>query len=136
MTPHAAAVLLGPNAGLGSRHTPAAYLAGPHKLHLRQRLYYVEPPNARHHLHHRQHARRAHSELMINPQKGEMRVWLYLSERLCQHIAAESAKSRNAATAFRLVKPLIDRTAHMLKASIVEVPATDATGGRRRPQPR
>jgi hypothetical protein len=120
LTPHAAAVLLGPNAGLGSRHTPAAYLVGPHKLHLRQRLYYVEPPNARHHLHHRQHARRAHSELMINLQKGEMRVWLYLSERLCQHIAAEFAKSRNAATAFRLVKPLIYRTAHMLKASIVE----------------
>lgn len=120
LTPHAAAVLLGPNAGLGARHTPAAYLAGPHKLHVRQRLYYVEPPNAGHHLHHRHHARRAHTELMINLQKGEMRVWLYLSERLCQHIAAEFAKSRNAAAAFRLVKPLINRTAHMLKAAIAE----------------
>ena len=41
LTREAAGALLGHDAGLGSRHTPARYLHSPHRLHVRQRLYYV-----------------------------------------------------------------------------------------------
>jgi hypothetical protein len=120
LTPQAAGALLGGHAGLGSHPAPPAHLASPHKLHMRQRLYYIEPPNGRQHIHHRHHARLARTELVINLRKGEIRIWLYLTERLCQHISAELGKTRNATTAFRLVKPLVQRAAHMLKAVILE----------------
>jgi hypothetical protein len=120
LTPQAAGALLGPGAGLGLRPTPGVHLVSPNHLHLRQRLYYIEPPNGRQHVHHRHHGRVAHTELAINLRKGEIRLWLYLSERLCQHMSTELDKTRNAAAAFRLVKPLVQRAAHMLKAAILE----------------
>jgi hypothetical protein len=120
LTPQAAGVLLGQGAGLGSRPAPGVHLASPSRLHLRQRLYYIEPPNGRQHVHHRHHARPARTELAINLRKGQIRVWLYLSERLCQHISAELGKTRGATAAFRLVKPLVLRAAHMLKAATLE----------------
>jgi hypothetical protein len=120
LTPQAAGALLGQGAGLGRRPTPERHLASPSNLHLRQRLYYIEPPNGRQHVHHRHHARLARTELAINLRKGHIRIWLYLSERLCQHISAELDKARNATAAFRLVKPLVQRAAHMLKAAIPE----------------
>jgi hypothetical protein len=121
LTPHAAAALLGRNAGLGPRHhTPAPYLSGPHKLHVHQRLYYVEPPNGRQHVHQRHHARLARTELLINLRKGEIHIWLYLSERLCQQIATEFNKTHGAGNTFRLIKPLVHRAARMLKEVVLE----------------
>jgi hypothetical protein len=120
LTAHAAGMLLGPNAGLGARHTSPGHLANPHRLHLRQRLYYIEPPNGRQHVHHRHHGRHKRTELLINLRKGEIRIWLYLSERLCQLIATELGKANNAAAAFRHVQPMVHRAAEMLKASVLE----------------
>jgi len=122
LTPHAAGALLGHNAGLADhRHVhPGHHLAGPHRLHLRQRLYYIEPATGRQHLHHRHHAHLARTELLINLRKGEIRVWLYLSEHLCQQIATELAKPGNGAAAFRLVKPLVQRAAAMVRAALFE----------------
>jgi hypothetical protein len=114
LTPHAAGTLLGHSAGLGIRHTHGAYLSSPHKLHVGQRLYRIEPPGGRHH-----HARLPHSELLINLTRGEIRVWLYLSEPLCQRIAAELAKGHNATAAFaRLKHPLLHLT-EALKMAVV-----------------
>jgi hypothetical protein len=118
LTLDAAGALLGGNAGLGSRVTSAAYLASPRRLHLRQRLYYIEPPGGGHH-HQRLHIRLARSELMINLRTGEIRVWLYLSEPLCQQIAAEIGKTRNAATAFRMIKPLVHRAAELVRSVVL-----------------
>jgi hypothetical protein len=117
LTPRAAAALLGPNAALGSRATPAAHLASPNKLHVGQRLYRIEPPQGRRH--HR-HVRPVRSELLINLQKGEIRLWLYLSEPLCQHVSAELAKGNNAAAAFTHLKPLLRRTTAALKMALHE----------------
>jgi hypothetical protein len=120
LTPQAAGALLGQNAALGSRPTASMHLTSPSNLHVRQRLYYIEPPNSRQHVHHRHHARLAHSEMAINLRKGNIRIWLYLSERLCQQISAELDKARNATAAFRLVKPLVHRAAHLLKAAVLD----------------
>ena len=121
LTPHAAGALLGHNAGLADHHhVQPGNSAGPHRLHLRQRLYYIEPANGRQHLHHRHHARLARTELLINLRKGEIRVWLYLSEHLCQQIATELGKPGNGAAAFRLVKPLVQRAAAMVRAALFE----------------
>src|SRR5205823_4400280 len=51
LTSQAAGALLGPNAaGLGPRATlPGSQISTPHQLHLRQRLYYIEPPSGRSH---------------------------------------------------------------------------------------
>jgi hypothetical protein len=120
LTPHAAAALLGPAAaGLG-RPTPPQFLHSPNQLHLRQRLYHIEPPHGRQYVHHRRHARLARTELLISLPKGEIQMWLFLSERLCQEISAELTKTHNAAAAFRLIKPLVHRAAHRLKAAILE----------------
>ncbi|HTV90968.1 MAG TPA: hypothetical protein VME41_18295 [Stellaceae bacterium] len=116
LTAHAAGVLLGPNAGLGDRHVQHASPPRLHRLHVRQRLYYIEPPNGRQHLHHRHHTRRAHTELTINLRKGEIRLWLYVSERLCQQIAAALGQPGNPTAAFRLVQPLVRRAAGQLRA--------------------
>jgi hypothetical protein len=118
LTPHAANALLGKNAGLGPHATPAPPIASPHQLHIHQRLYYIEPPGGRQHLRH--HVRLARAELMVNLRQGEIRIWLYLSERLCQQIAAELAKARNAPAAFRLIRPLVHRPAEMLRAVILQ----------------
>jgi len=120
LTPQAAGALLGPNsAGLGPRATPpGAQISTPHRLHLRQRLYYVEPPSGRvHQL--RPHARLARSEVSINLRKGEIRLWLYLSEPLTQRVSAELAKSGSTANAFRMVHPLIGRAATLLKSALM-----------------
>jgi hypothetical protein len=117
LTPHAAGALLGHNAALGSRATPAAYRASRHKLHVGQRLYRVEPPKGRHH--HR-HVRPVRSELHINLQKGEIRLWLYLSEPLCQHVSADLAKPNNTAVAFGRLKHLLRRPALALKRALHE----------------
>ena len=114
LTPQAAGALLGPNAGLGARPTPGRYLSSPNKLHVRQRLYRLEPPPGRHH-----HVRRIHSELLLNVQRGEIRIWLYLSEPFCQRVAAELAKSNNGIGAFKRLKPLLMRTTEALKMAIV-----------------
>jgi len=115
LTHHAAGALLGQNAALG-RHTPAPYLSGPDKLHVNQRLYRVHPPQGHHHHH---HARRIHSELLINLLRGEIRLWLYLSEPLCQRISGELAKGNNAAAAFSRLKPLLTRTTEALNMATV-----------------
>jgi hypothetical protein len=118
LTRDAAGALLGPNAALATPGTPRSYLASPHKLHVRQRLYYIEPPGGRDHR--RQHVRLASTELAINLRAGEIKLWLYLSEPLCQQVSAALAKTRNAATAFRLIKPLVQRAAEMLRVTITE----------------
>ena len=114
LTPHAAGALLGQNASLG-RHTPAAYMATPQKLHVNQRLYRIEPPASRRH----HHGHPIHSELLINVPRGEIRMWLYLSEPLCQQIAADLAKGTNAAAAFKRLKHLLRRTTEALKLAVV-----------------
>jgi hypothetical protein len=120
LTPHAAGALLGQNAALGSRHTPSQYLDSREKLHVNQRLYRVEPAAGRHHHHHhKHHAHHLHSELLINLQRGEIRLWLYLSEPLCQRISADLAKANNAAAAFSHIKPLLMRTTEALKMAVV-----------------
>jgi len=121
LTQHAAAALLGPHAGLGPRHhTPGQYLSGPHRLHVHQRLYYIEPPNGRQHTHQRHHARLARTELLLNLRKSEIHIWLYVSERLCQQIATELGKSPTAGGTFRLLKPLVHRAARMLREVVLE----------------
>jgi hypothetical protein len=112
LTPQAAGALLGQNASLG-RHTPAPYLATPQKLHVNQRLYRIEPPTGRRH----HHGRPVHSELLINLPRGEVRLWLYLSEPLCQQIAADLARENNAAAAFKRIKPLLRRLTEALKTA-------------------
>lgn len=118
LTAHAAGILLGPNAGLGYRHAQHGHPSRLHRLHVGQRLYYIEPPNGRQHLHHRHHARRAHTELTINLRKGEIRLWLYLSERLCQQVAAALGQPGGPTAAFRLVQPLVQHTAGELRAAL------------------
>jgi hypothetical protein len=120
LTPHAAGALLGHNAGLGSRHTPPQYLDSREKLHVNQRLYRIEPADGRyHHRHHHYRARHVHSELLINLQRGEIRLWLYLSEPLCQQIVADLAKSNNASAAFGRIRPLLMRITGALKMAAI-----------------
>ena len=57
---------------------------------------------------------------MINLRKGEIRVWLYLSERLCQQVSAELTKAHNVAGAVRLIKPLAHRRAQMLRSVLLQ----------------
>jgi hypothetical protein len=118
LTPQAAGALLGPtSAGLGPRETPpGAQISTPHQLHLRQRLYYIEPPSGRRHPL-RPHARLARSEVSLNLRKGEIKVWIYLSEQLAQNIAG-ALGSGGASTAHRLVKPLVGRAAELLKSAL------------------
>jgi hypothetical protein len=119
LTRDAAGALLGHAAGLASPETPRAYAGSPHKLHVRQRLYYVEPPSGR--PYHRRHGvRLARTELMINLRSGEIKIWLYLNEPLCQKVSTELAKTRNPAAAFRLIKPLVHRASETLRATILE----------------
>jgi hypothetical protein len=121
LTPHAAGALLGPGgAGLGrpaSPGAPAPPIASPHDLRLRQRLYYVEPPGGRRH-HLRGHGHSVRSELSIDLRKGEIKLWLYLSEPLAQKVAAELAKPHGASSAFRTVHPLIERATALLRAAV------------------
>ena len=113
LTPHAAGTLLGPNAAMG-RHTPARFMHSPQKLHVNQRLYRIEPENGRRH----HHARPIHSEILINLLRGEIRIWLYLSEPLCQKVSAEFAKGGNGAAPFKRIKHLVRRAAEALKLAI------------------
>jgi hypothetical protein len=122
LTPHAAGALLGPHAaGLAHRPAPpgapAPPTASPHDLRLRQRLYYVEPPGGRRH-HLRGHGHSARSELAIDLRKGEIKLWLYLSEPLTQKVAAELGKPHGASNAMRSVRPLIDRATALLKGAV------------------
>lgn len=114
LTPLAAGALLGQNASLGIRRTPAAYLSSPQKLHINQRLYRIHPPAGRHH-----HVRRVHSEMVINIPRNEIRLWLYLSEPLCQRISADLAKGNNAHIAFKRLKPLLMRATEALKTAMM-----------------
>jgi hypothetical protein len=114
LTPQAAAVLLGPSAGIGWRDTPAPYLASPQRLHVNQRLYRIEPPRGRHY-----RVRPMHSELLISLPRGEIRLWLYISEPVCQRIAADLAKRNNIAAAYARIKPLVVRTVEALKFATV-----------------
>jgi hypothetical protein len=120
LTPQAAGALLGPNAaGLGPRATlSGSQISTPHRLHLRQRLYYLEPPSGRMHPSH-SHARLARSEVSINLSKGEIKLWLYLSEPLAQKVSAELAKSGSTANPYRMVQPLIGRAAELLKSALL-----------------
>jgi hypothetical protein len=119
LTPQAAGALLGPNAGLGPRAAlPGSQISTPHQLHLRQRLYYIEPPSGRSHQL-RPHARLARSEVSINLPKGEIKLWLYLSEPLAQKMSAELAKSGSATNAYRMVQPLIGRATALLKSALL-----------------
>jgi len=113
LTPHAAGALLGPNAAMG-RHTPGRFMHSPQKLHVNQRLYRIEPEHGRRH----HHARLVHSELLINLLRGEIRIWLYLSEPLCQKVSAEFAKGGNGAAPFKRMKQLVRRAAEALKLAI------------------
>jgi hypothetical protein len=114
LTPHAAGALLGQNASLG-RDTPSAYLNSAQRLHVNQRLYRIEPPTGRRH----HHARRIHSELLINVPRGEIRLWLYLSEPLCQQVSADLPKASGVAIAFKRLKPLLKRTTAALHKAMV-----------------
>jgi hypothetical protein len=120
LTAQAAGALLGPaGAALGPRlNAPRIHLGTPHHLHLRQRLYYIEPPNGRARQT-RTHPHLARTELAIDLPRGEIRLWLYISEPLVQRIALELGKSRNGATAFRLVRPLVVRAADMLRSALL-----------------
>ncbi len=113
LTPQAAAALLGQNACLGMRPTAAAYMSSPQKLHVNQRLYRIEPPPGRHH-----HIRRIHSEILINLQRGEIRLWLYLNEPLCQRIATDLGKGNNPGAAFKRLKSLLLRSTEAFKLAI------------------
>jgi hypothetical protein len=113
LTQQAAGALLGQNATLGSRATPAPFLATPQKLHVGQRLYYIHPPSGRHH-----HARSVHSELLINLLRDEIRIWLYLSEPLCQRISSDLGKGNNAAAAYKHLKSLLLRTTEALQMAV------------------
>jgi hypothetical protein len=113
LTPQAAGALLGPHAGLATRHTPAPYLSSPQRLHVHQRLYRIEPPTGRF-----RRVRRIHSEVLINLLRGEIRLWLYLNEPLCQAISADLGKSKSATLAFRRLKPLLARTAETFRLAI------------------
>jgi hypothetical protein len=112
LTPQAAGALLGQNAALG-RHTAAPYLNTPQRLHVGQRLYRIEPAAGAHH--HRHHPRPVHSEIVINLLRGEIRLWLYLSEPLAQEVLADLAKGNNAAAAFKRVKSMLRRITETLK---------------------
>lgn len=112
LTPQASGVLLGPNAVMGHRPTPAPYLHSPQKLHVNQGLYRIEPATGHHHHH---HVRGVHSELALNLQRGDIRVWIYFSEPLCQQICADLTKAKDAAGAFRRVKHLIARAIEPLQ---------------------
>lgn len=114
LTPQAAGALLGANAAMGSRHTPPHFLDSRDRLHVNQRLYRIEPATAHHHRHHH-HMRHVHSELLVNLQRGEIRLWLYLSEPLCQRIATDLGKPNNFSAAFARIKPLLARTTEALK---------------------
>jgi hypothetical protein len=120
LTAQAAGALLGQNASLGLRPTAGAYLQSPERLHVNQRLYRLEPPH-----HHRPHVRAVHSELSINLMRGEIRLWMYLSEPLSQRLAADIGKANHAAVAFARVKRLLRRTTHSLRAaaSIAHLPS-------------
>lgn len=115
LTPQAASALLGQNASLGRRPTPGAYLSNPEKLHVNQRLYRVEPPHGRRH----HHVRHVHSEVLVNLLRGEIQLWLYLSEPLCQRISADLGRANNAVAAFAHLKPLLRRTAEAVKMTSV-----------------
>jgi hypothetical protein len=120
LTHEAAGALLGRNAALASRGASAHGLHCRSRLHKRQRLYYIEPPGGPHHRHrHHRHSRIARSELLINLTKGEIILWLYLSEALCQQVSAQLAKGQ-AVPAFRLVKPLVHRAAEMVRLTVLE----------------
>ncbi len=120
LTAQAAGALLGPGAaGLGPRDGAAtAPVLNPHRLHLRQRLYYIEPPSGRAGRL-RVHARLARTEVSLNLRRGEIRLWFYLSEPLCQRISAELAKAGNAAGAFRLIRPLVSRAVEVVKSALL-----------------
>ena len=111
LTPQAAGALLGQSAALGMRPTPAPYMNTPQRLHVNQRLYRIEPHHHRHH----PHVRSVHSELSINLLRGEIRLWLYLSEPMCQRIAADLSKTHHAALAFAHLKRLLRRSTHALR---------------------
>jgi hypothetical protein len=115
LTPQAAGALLGRNAGMGLRHTPLRYMGTPQRLHVNQRLYRLHPPHGRHH-----HVRRIHSELLINLPRGEIRIWLYMSEPLCQRIAIDLAKGTNLDAVYRRLKPVLARTAEAFKLAIAQ----------------
>jgi hypothetical protein len=57
---------------------------------------------------------------MIDLPGGEIKLWLYLSEPLCQQVSAELAKTRNPAAAFRLIKPLVHRATEVVRLTITE----------------
>ena len=116
LTTHAAGALLGPHAALG-RVSPSEFLSSPHRLHVGQRLYYLEPPIGRHH---RPHVRLARSEMMIDLPAGEICLWLYLSEPLCQRLSAQLGQLGNVSSAFRLLHPLIIRAAQLLRTVITQ----------------
>jgi len=117
LTPQSAAIL-GQNASLGRHHhTPDPYLVSPGKLHVNQRLYRIHPNHGQHHHHHHQ-ARSVHSELIINLVRREIRLWLYLSEPLCQQVVTELAGGKNPVSAFGLLKPLLRRASEELTRAI------------------
>ena len=115
LTPQAAGALLGQNAGLGRRPVPGAYLSHPEKLHVNQRLYRVHPPQGRRH----HHLRHVHSEVLINLLRGEIRLWFYVSEPLCQRIVADLGKTNNVVAALAQLKPILRRTVDSLKTAAV-----------------
>lgn len=59
-----------------------------------------------------------HSELLINLPRGEIRIWLYLSEPLCQRISSDLAKGKRPEAAFRRLKHLLTRMAHAFKDAV------------------
>jgi hypothetical protein len=78
-----------------------------------QRLYRIEPPPGR-----VRHVRSVHSEVLINLLRSEIRLWLYLSEPLCQAISAELGKSASPSVPFRRLKRLVERTSEAFQMAL------------------
>jgi hypothetical protein len=78
-----------------------------------QRLYRIEPHHGRRH----QHGRPVHSEILVNLMRGEIRLWFYLSEPLCQRVSLDLQKPKNVLAAFAHMKPLLRRTMESLKTA-------------------
>jgi hypothetical protein len=51
---------------------------------------------------------------------GESRVWLYLSEPLCQSVSVALTKNPTPMAGFVQIKPLVERLARMLKTPMLE----------------
>ena len=55
--------------------------------------------------------------MLINLLRGEIRLWFYVSEPLCQRIVADLGKTNNVVAALAQLKPILRRTVDSLKTA-------------------